>query len=60
MRPYLARAMALANEYAHPAYDCMYLAVAECLDLPIVTADTRLVNKLRQSDRPRDRLIQLS
>ena len=48
MRPYLARALALANEYSHPAYECMYLAVAEGLDLPIVTADTKLVNKLRQ------------
>jgi predicted nucleic acid-binding protein len=60
MRPYLARALALANEYGHPAYDCVYLAVAEGLDLPIVTADTQLVNKLRQSGRPSDRLIQLS
>jgi predicted nucleic acid-binding protein len=60
MRPYLARSLALANEYAHPAYDCMYLAVAEGLDLPIVTADTRLVNKMRQSGRPSERLLHLS
>jgi len=31
----------------HPAYDCVYLALARVRALRFVTADTRLVNKLK-------------
>jgi predicted nucleic acid-binding protein len=40
----VALTMALALE--HPVYDTTYLALAQALDMPMVTADRRLVNKL--------------
>ena len=40
----LALQMAAALE--HPVYDTTYLALARALDLPMVTADRRLANKL--------------
>jgi predicted nucleic acid-binding protein len=42
-RDYLGRAPRRAVELGHPAYDCLYLAVAADLGLPLVTADARLV-----------------
>lgn len=33
----------LAVELQHPIFDCIYLALARQLDLPIVTADRRLL-----------------
>ncbi len=38
----LADALALALQLQHPAYDCFYLALAQRLDAPLVTADKRL------------------
>jgi predicted nucleic acid-binding protein len=46
---YLARAVAIAVELDHPAYDAMYFAVAEDFGLRLVTADDRLVRKTAQS-----------
>lgn len=46
MRRLLDRATALAIELDHPAYDCIYLACAEVVRRPFVTADTRLLRKL--------------
>jgi predicted nucleic acid-binding protein len=41
--PSLARrASALARELDHPAYDCLYLALAEREAVPLVTDDRRL------------------
>ena len=48
-RGYVAIATSMAVELDHPAYDAVYLAVAEAANLRIVTADDRLVRKLRQS-----------
>jgi predicted nucleic acid-binding protein len=48
LRPHLTAATALAVSLGHPAYDCFYLAAASALDVPCVTADDRLVRKLRQ------------
>lgn len=45
---YIGRAVAIAAELDHPAYDGIYLAVAEALGLRLVTADDRLVRKLYQ------------
>lgn len=39
--PLAGAAFALAQELAHPVYDCVYLALAEDLDLPLITADRR-------------------
>jgi len=48
-RGYVAIATSMAVELDHPAYDAVYLAVAEAANLRVVTADDRLVRKLRQS-----------
>jgi predicted nucleic acid-binding protein len=45
--PLLARAMELSAEMDHPIYDCLYLACAENLRATFVTADDRLVAKVR-------------
>ncbi|HJU20576.1 MAG TPA: type II toxin-antitoxin system VapC family toxin [Stellaceae bacterium] len=41
MRPLLEPAMRLAIALDHPAYDCVYLALAESLSCDLVTADER-------------------
>jgi predicted nucleic acid-binding protein len=48
-RPHLAAATVLAARIEHSAYDCVYLVAAERADVMMVTADERLVRKLRQS-----------
>ncbi len=60
-RPFLATAVGIAASLEHSAYDCMYLAVAEALDAPLVTAADRLVQVTRTdpSARFRDRVIAL-
>lgn len=47
-RPFVARATAIAIELEHPAYDALYLAVAEGLGRRVITADTRLLRRLRR------------
>ncbi len=42
-------AVELAIDLDHPAYDCLYLALALERDCQFVTADKRLLNKLGQS-----------
>jgi predicted nucleic acid-binding protein len=48
--PFVARALTVAAEINHPIYDCLYLALAESLDLPLVTADRRFLDALRRMD----------
>lgn len=48
-RAYIVPATAIAIELDHPAYDGVYLAIAEELGLRLVTADDRLVRKARQA-----------
>jgi predicted nucleic acid-binding protein len=38
----LADALALASQLQHPAYDCLYVALAQRTDAPLVTSDRRL------------------
>jgi predicted nucleic acid-binding protein len=45
MGPQAALALQMAAELEHAVYDTTYLALARVLDLPMVTADRRLVNK---------------
>jgi predicted nucleic acid-binding protein len=46
-RARLATAMKLACELGCTAYDCFYLALAQELQQPLVTADLRLVSRAR-------------
>ena len=39
------RALAIAIELRHPAYDCFYLALAEQRNAQFVTADERLIRR---------------
>lgn len=47
MRLLFAPATRLAIALDHPAYDCVYIALAIERDCPFVTADERLLRKLR-------------
>lgn len=46
----LLMAFDLALEYEITAYDACYVALAGLLELPLITADRRLANKMRGSD----------
>ena len=48
MRPYLETAVRISLALDHPAYDCIYLALAEVEGLRFVTADTSLVRRVRR------------
>jgi len=50
------RALSIAIELRHPAYDCFYLALAERSASPLVTADDRLIR--RCSGTPFEKLVQ--
>jgi predicted nucleic acid-binding protein len=41
------RGVDIASRLDHPVYDCFYLALAEARDIPLITADQRLLRKLR-------------
>ena len=47
MRRLVRPGLDLARRLDHPAYDCLYLALAAERDAPFVTADLSLVRKLR-------------
>lgn len=40
------RGSTIAVSLDHPVYDCFYLALAERVDVPVVTADRRLLAKV--------------
>ncbi|WP_037080949.1 type II toxin-antitoxin system VapC family toxin [Neorhizobium vignae] len=62
MLPSFTSSVELAIKLDHPAYDCIYLALALKEDIRFVTADESLVRKLRQSSEAelRDVAISLS
>lgn len=45
MQPLIEEAVALGVELRHPAYDCMFLALARRLRCSLVTADAALLRK---------------
>ena len=47
--PLADRALALGLALLHPIYDCFFLALAERLELPLITADRRFLNRVRAS-----------
>jgi predicted nucleic acid-binding protein len=61
-RSLLESATSIAIELDHPAYDCVYIALAAASDCRFVTADERLLRKLRQGrrNRWRDQVISLA
>ena len=54
-RGLLEAATRIAVELDHPAYNCLYLAVASECDCRFVTADERFVRKLDEGRRRRFR-----
>jgi predicted nucleic acid-binding protein len=46
MRALIPEALRLAVAYGHPAYDCIYLALAGATSVPFVSADGVMVRKL--------------
>ncbi len=50
-RALLESATRLAIELDHPAYDCLYLALAVENGCRFITADERLVNKIRRDKK---------
>ena len=44
----------------HPAYDCLYLALAERRQAPLITADQRLLQRLNKLGAPSDLAIDLN
>lgn len=52
MRLLLAEAARFAIALDHPAYDCIYLALARVQGCGFVTADDKFVRKLRASSLP--------
>jgi predicted nucleic acid-binding protein len=52
-RPHLANATRFACDLGRAAYDCFYLALAENLRQPLVTADLRLVRAVRAAGASR-------
>ncbi len=61
-RPLWDVATQMAIELDHPAYDCVYLAVAIANDCRFVTADDRLLRRLGQTTKSelRERAISLT
>lgn len=47
--PEMSRVLELALALDHPAYDCVYLALAEKRGIPLITADEQLLRAARQS-----------
>lgn len=43
------RALDIALQLDHPVYDCFYLACAESLGMPLITADDRLIRVVQSA-----------
>ncbi len=54
---YLERALGLALTLVHPVYDCVFLALAETMEMSFVTADRKFANSAARGGH--GRLIEL-
>lgn len=48
----LDRSLSIANTIRHPLYDCLYLALAERAQAPLVTADQKFFDRIRANFSP--------
>ena len=60
MRRLAAGAVRLAVDLGHPAYDCYYLALAMQEQYPVVTADARFHDRVREHPYLSDRIVHVS
>lgn len=60
MRRLAASSARLAQDLAHPVYDCFYLALAIHENYPVVTADTRFHDKVRAHPYLADRVVHVA
>ena len=49
LTPLSLAAVRISLELDHPVYDCLYLADAERRRMPVVTADLKLLNRLKNT-----------
>jgi predicted nucleic acid-binding protein len=47
MQMLVRSALSIAMELGHPAYDCFYVAAAESIQAPLVTADQRFLRRVQ-------------
>ncbi len=59
-RHLLDSALELSLDLHHPVYDCVYIALALRHDIPLVTADERLVAAVRKSPKLAGRVMRLA
>ena len=60
MRRLAAGAVRLAVDLGHPAYDCYYLALAMQEQYPVVTADARFHDQVREHPYLSDRIVHVA
>ena len=60
MRRLAAGAVRLAVDLGHPAYDCYYLALAMQEQYPVVTADARFHDRVREHPYLSDRIVHVA
>jgi predicted nucleic acid-binding protein len=59
-RRLLDSALGLSLDLHHPVYDCVYIALAIRLGVPLITADERLVSAVRKSAKVANRVMRLA
>ena len=60
MRRLAASAVRLAVDLGHPASDCYYLALAMQEQHPVITADTRFFDRVREHPYLSDRIVHVA